>query len=39
MGTTINDLVNANDEFNITDNLTSADVVVDFSHQIGRAHV
>ena len=32
MGTTINDLVNANDEFNVTDNLTSADVVLDFSH-------
>ena len=32
MGTTINDLVNANDEFNVTDNLTSADVVIDFSH-------
>ena len=30
MGTTINDLVNANDEFNVTDNLTSADVVLDF---------
>ncbi len=32
MGTTINDLVNANDEFNVTNNLTSADVVIDFSH-------
>ena len=32
MGTTINDLVNANDEFKVTDNLTSADVVIDFSH-------
>ena len=32
MGTTINDLVYANDEFNVTDNLTSADVVIDFSH-------
>ena len=32
MGTTIHDLVNANDEFNVTDNLTSADVVIDFSH-------
>ena len=32
MGKTINDLVNAKDEFKITDNLTSADVVIDFSH-------
>ena len=32
MGTTINDLVYANDEFNVTDNLSSADVVIDFSH-------
>ena len=32
MGKTINDLVNAKDEFKITDNLTSADVVLDFSH-------
>ena len=32
MGTTINDLVNTNDEFKVTDNLTSADVVLDFSH-------
>ena len=32
MGTTINDLVNANDEFKVTDNFTSADVVIDFSH-------
>ena len=32
MGTTINDLVNENDEFKVTDNLTSADVVLDFSH-------
>ena len=32
MGTTINDLVNENDEFKVTDNLTSADVVIDFSH-------
>ena len=32
MGTTINDLVYANDEFDVTDNLSSADVVIDFSH-------
>ena len=32
MGKTINDLVNAKDEFKITNNLTSADVVIDFSH-------
>ncbi len=32
MGTTINDLVNTNEEFKVTENLTSADVVVDFSH-------
>ncbi len=32
MGTTIYDLVNVNDEFKVTENLTSADVVIDFSH-------
>ena len=32
MGKTINDLVNVQDEFKITNNLTSADVVIDFSH-------
>ena len=34
MGTTINDLVNTNDEFKVTENLTSADVVIDFSHPL-----
>ena len=34
MGKTINDLVNAKGEFKITDNLTSADVVIDFSHPL-----
>ena len=32
MGKTINDSVNAKDVFKITDNLTSAVVVIDFSH-------
>ncbi len=34
MGTTINDLVNSNDEFKVIENLTSADVVIDFSHPL-----